>query len=64
MLDVHRQWLEEFERKAAIRRALTARSRDSESERHRRFRGLLRGHATAQKPPAVAGPSSQAQQCA
>jgi hypothetical protein len=62
MYDVHRQWLREFDREAALRRQLPRRKRSLRP-------GWLklafrRTRPTASRPPAVAGAGAQAPQCA
>ena len=58
MMEVHRQWLEEFDHEAAIRRQLPRRDHESRSRRlgFPSFRGRRSGGG-------VAGRYQQAQQC-
>jgi len=56
MQDVHRQWLEEFDHEAAIRRQLPRRDHESRARRLLSFRGRRSGGGVAERYP-------QAQQC-
>ncbi len=65
MYDVHRQWLEEFDREAAIRRQAVSRRRRRRSE-PRRWRLALafrRTRPAADRSAAVARGLAQASQC-
>jgi hypothetical protein len=62
MYDVHRQWLAEFDQKAALKRQLPRRRRSG--GRWPRLRLAFRAlRPAAQRPPAAARPCAQAPQC-
>jgi hypothetical protein len=62
MYDVHRQWLEEFDREAAIRRQVPRRRR-SFLPRRRLKLAFHRTQPAAARPPAAPRGLPQAQQC-
>jgi hypothetical protein len=63
--DVHKQWLEEFDREAAIRRNLPRRRRRQEGRRWRLALAFRRTRPAVAKPTAGAGAGgfAQAAQC-
>jgi hypothetical protein len=61
--DLYRLWVEEFERKAAIRRQVTLARSAREPRGGRAFLSLLRLHRNAHASAVVARRAAQAQQC-
>ena len=60
--DIYAQWLEEFDREAAIKRQLPRRS-DDDSRRRPRLLSLWRERKGARTGAPLARPYSQASQC-